>query len=699
MLGKIKGAIQDRLYKNCIEDYQRELHYQTDPYLLWVKENEEDAKEEYYPDLGVVYIEHCGRNFSLSQINKQYIVFVSGQGRIAVNAFHEVMQYFASHKEVNVVYADEDVWMLEGNEETRSELKWRSEKIGDVEHSHRIFPWTKPMWSPDTLFSFLYFGNFFAVRRAPLLELEWLGDENYKKNIYDFVLKATERGKRPGHIEKVLFHAYRRGENRVDIEERLMHDTDFIGVGKEYDFIRENAMARRGLKGRMVLDGKTGITYPIYELEGEPLISIVIPSKDNEEVLKQCIRSVYRNTDYPKFEVIVVDNGSSEAVRIALEAFQEECPFLYLYEPMEFNFSRMCNIGVKKAKGTYILLLNDDMEVIDSSWLTRMAGQAKLKHVGAVGAKLLYPNSSKIQHVGVTNTLSGPGHKLKLLDDKESYYYGRNRFIYDMIGVTAACLLMRKDYLLAMGGLFEGLAVAYNDVDLCFRLCEKGLYNVQRNDVVLYHHESLSRGDDMKDEKKLARLEREKTLLYKRHIKLYKKDPFIGTLMNDGDPEYHVRWLEDYEVFNIYACDKKLAEGKKLPSVKSMNQAIMIVVEDCGKEQFAKAVIRNGMEKKTYYLIKGWAYVPSMDNARYQFKILLVNGNGTVWELPVQKRYRKDVTAILPDETNVELTGFCSWIFEGALPPDTYDLWMTAKDGCSRQRLYRSMEKQLVIEE
>ena len=140
MLGKIKEAIQDRLYKNCIEDYQRELHYQTDPYLLWVKENEEDAKEEYYPDLGVVYIEHCGRSFSLSQVNKEYIVFVSGQGRIAVNAFHEVMQYFSSHPEVNVVYADEDAWMLEGNEETRSVLKWRIEKIVDVEHSHRIFP-------------------------------------------------------------------------------------------------------------------------------------------------------------------------------------------------------------------------------------------------------------------------------------------------------------------------------------------------------------------------------------------------------------------------------------------------------------------------------------------------------------------------------------------------------------------------------
>lgn len=151
MIGKIKGRIQDKLYKSCIEDYQRELHYQTDPYLLWVKENEEDIKEEYFPDLGVVYMEHCGRNFSLSQVNKKFIAFVSGQGRIAVNAFHEVMKYFDSHKDVNVVYADEDVWMLEGSDETRSELKWRSEKIGDIEHSHRIFPWTKPMWSPDTL--------------------------------------------------------------------------------------------------------------------------------------------------------------------------------------------------------------------------------------------------------------------------------------------------------------------------------------------------------------------------------------------------------------------------------------------------------------------------------------------------------------------------------------------------------------------
>lgn len=695
MLGKIKEAIQGRLYKKCINEYERVLRCQTDPYLLWIKENEQagrrDSNEEQRPKFDIVYMEECGREFSLSGFDKEYVLFVSEEGRIAADVYREIPQYFEMHKDVNIVYADEDTWMLEAQKEVDRDL------VND-ESAHRIFPWTKPMWSPDTLFSFLYFGNIFAVRREAYLGVKWLGDRDYRKNIYDFVLKATEHGKRPGHIEKILFHTYEKGSSREEIEDRLMHRTDFIGVGKAYDPIRESALQRRGLTGKMVEDTQTGITYPMYELPNHPLVSIVIPSKDNPDVLRQCIRSIYAHTDYPNYEIIVVDNGSTARVRIGLENFRQECAFTYLYLPMEFNFSHMCNAGVKEAKGEYILLLNDDMEAVEGSWLARLVGQASLKHVGAVGAKLLYPNSTKIQHAGITNTIYGPGHKLKQLDDSVSYYYGRNRFVYDLIGVTAACLMMRRDYFLAIGGLFEGLAVAYNDVDLCFRLCSQGLYNVQRNDVVLYHHESLSRGDDLQDERKLKRLLAEKDVLYHRHPKLYRKDPFIGTLLNSGDPEYSCRWLERYELFNIFDADDMLSESKKLPSVESMNQAIMITVEDCGKENFAKAVTKNGQKKKTYYLIKGWAYVPGMDNARYQFKILLVNSGGKVWELPVQRRYRKDVAAILPDETNVDLTGFCNWIFEGALPPDTYELWMTAKDGCSRQRLYRSMEKTLTIE-
>ena len=693
MFGKIKGILQEKLYQKCKAEYDEALRYQTDPYLLWIKENEQTAdegQESSYPALGVVYMENCAGSFSLADCDKEILLFVSERGRIAVGAFREILHYFDTHKDVNVVYADEDVWQLCEDDSAQN---------ADDADAHRIFPWTKPMWSPDTLFSFFYFGNIFAVRRSAFLDITWLGEDDYRKNIYDFILKATEDKKRAGHIEKVLFHAYRKGESRAAIEEELLHSTDFIGAGRQYDCIKEAAMARRGLNGELITEETTGISYPVYRLRGEPLISIVIPSKDNEDALKQCIRSIYAHTAYRNFEMIVVDNGSTEQVRMGLENFRQECPFTYLYIPMDFNFSKMCNLGVQEAKGEYVLLLNDDMEAVEDSWLLRLAGQASLEHVGAVGAKLLYPNTSLIQHAGIANTVSGPGHKLKKLDDSVSYYYGRNRFIYDLIGVTAACLMIRRERYLELGGLFEGLAVAYNDVDFCFRLCEKGLYNVQRNDVALYHHESLSRGDDMQDKNKLKRLMAEKDVLYQRHRQFYRQDPFIGTLMTDGEPEYGCRWLEGYELVNLSDCDDKLLQGKRLPDAATMNNAIMVVVEDCGKEQFVKALTKGGKQKKAYYLIKGWAYIPGVDNARYTFKILLVNGEGRVWELPVQKRYRKDVAAILPDEVNVELTGFCSWIFEGTLAPGTYQLWITAKDGCSRQRLYRDMERELVIEE
>lgn len=691
MLSRIKTAIQGRLYDKCIEEYERQLRCYTDPYLIWIRENEQDGKaedrEEQEPELGVVYMEDCGRSFSVSELDKEYLLFVSKEGRIAPGASREVMQYFRTHKGVNVVYADEDAWML-GQHEASG--KKQAGNPREDERTHRLFPWTKPMWSPDTLFSFLYFGNIFAVRREACLDLEWLGDWDYRKNIYDFVLKATERGGRPGHIEKILFHAYKRGDSRSGLEETLMHETDFIGVGKAYDAIRESALSRRGLRGTMVVDGETQISYPVYELPEKPLVSIVIPSKDNQEVLKQCIRSIYAHTDYPGFEIIVVDNGSTARVRVGLENFRQECPFTYLYIPMEFNFSRMCNAGVKEAGGEYILLLNDDMEVIEESWLTRMVGQASLRHVGAVGAKLLYPGSPLIQHVGVTNTVYGPGHKLKQCDDSVSYYYGRNRFIYDMIGVTGACLLMRRDYYVALGGLYEGLAVAYNDVDLCFRLCSKGLYNVQRNDVVLYHHESLSRGDDMQDEGKLKRLKAEKNELYKRHPKFYGKDPFIGTLMNDGEPQYQCRYgYDEFELYHIADSAGKVRKGKKLPEPDAMNQTLFVWTEECGAETISG---------RTGYLVKGWAYMPGLDNARYAFVLLFCDGQGTVWELPTPRRYRRDVAAVLQGEKNVDMPGFCCWISDGELPDGVYDVWLMAKDCCSRQRLYKNMERKLEVD-
>ena len=290
MLGKIKDAIQGRLYRKCIEEYERELRCQTEPYLAWVKETEQGSPASAKNAVGVVYLEKCGRTFSLAALRQDYILFVSEAGRLADRAAAEFAQYFEVHADVDIVYADEDAWMLP-----------EEQALPEDESAHRIFPWTKPVWSPDTLLSFLYFGNVFAVRRAAFLGLEWLGDDDYRKNIYDFVLKASEGEHCPGHLEKVLFHAYRTGRNRTEIEEALMHETDFIGVGAAYDSVRERAFVRRGIRAEMALAATTGITYPVYSLPDTPLVSIVIPSKDNPEVLMQCIRSIQRHTAYPNY--------------------------------------------------------------------------------------------------------------------------------------------------------------------------------------------------------------------------------------------------------------------------------------------------------------------------------------------------------------------------------------------------------------
>lgn len=685
VLGKIKAAVQDRLYQGCIEEYNGAIRYQKEPYALWIKKTEQQDEgdlEKNYPSLSVVYMEQCIEGFCLQDVKNEIILFVSKQGRISLRAFDKFVTYFEKHPNVDVVYANEDIWMLTPDKE----------EIPDDQFVHRTSPWMKPCWSPDTLLSFQYFGNIFAVRKSAFEKLQWLGDKDYKKNIYDFLLQATEGKTKVGQLEDILFHTYEKGMDAKQIEEQVMHKREFWGAGKEYDAVRQRAFARRKWSAVQTTDKVTGFTYPIYQLKEDALVSIIIPSKDNRDVLKQCIRSIYQHTEYKNFEIIVVDNGSSAQTRMSLEKFKEECAFTYLYQPMDFNFSKMCNTGVRHAKGDYILLLNDDMEAIEDTWLTRMIGQASLPHVGAVGAKLLYPNTSLIQHAGVTNTCSGPGHKLKKLDDTTCYYYGRNKLIYDMLGVTAACLLMRKKLFVKLDGLYEGLPVAYNDVDLCFRVHENGFYNVQRNDVVLYHHESLSRGDDLQDEKKLNRLKHEMEILYSRHPKLKRYDPFNARLVNSGDSEYKYTGLEWYEIAMIDNAQNKLVSGKRLPNEKHMNHAIMIVLEDCGKQ-----IYEHDEQEYSGYLVKGWAYVPGVDNARYQMKLLLRDAQGNVWEMPIMKRLREDVAAILPHEVNVELTGFCCWIAEGIMPEGTYDVWLTAKDGCSRQVLYRSAEKQLEI--
>jgi GT2 family glycosyltransferase len=178
----------------------------------------------------------------------------------------------------------------------------------------------------------------------------------------------------------------------------------------------------------------------------------------------------------------------------------------------------MCNIGAKNAEGDYLLFLNDDITADNGQWIEYMLSKAVEKHCGAVGIKLLYPDKKTIQHCGVALFPNGPVHLLQGLSDDENYAFGRNRYTYNCIAVTAAAMMVSKQKFTEVGGFDEELSVAYNDVELCLKLYEKGWYNVNIAETYLIHHESATRGNDLLSEQKLRRLDKERELLYNKHF-------------------------------------------------------------------------------------------------------------------------------------------------------------------------------------
>ena len=374
MVSKIKNQFQKRLVQREYKRYEERIAAQTLSYDEWIREKERREREclslkGRQLRLEVVSFEECRAGFSFADHKSaDVLVFHAQDGTPDTRELALVADYFARHPETVILYADED-------------------EIGP--DGKRQNPWLKPDWSPDTLISYFYFGGFFAVRREEGSHVQWLKEKDYRRNLYDFVLKAVEITGSADHIDSVLFH-------RRSIEP--------WGQEECFEDLKRAAYERRG-----------------WPLMPQGKVSVVIPSKDNPRVLSNCIHSVMEASTWRDFEIIVVDNGSSAKNRKRIERMrdmmQPQFRFLYHYEPMEFNFSRMCNIGVSMATGDYILLLNDDIEIPQEDWLEKMMEKAVLPHVGAVGAKLIYPGTEIIQHAGITNIHLGPAHKLPLRSD------------------------------------------------------------------------------------------------------------------------------------------------------------------------------------------------------------------------------------------------------------------------------------------
>ena len=359
----------------------------------------------------------------------------------------------------------------------------------------------------------------------------------------------------------------------------------------------------------------------------EEMVSIVIPSKDNVNMLKTCINSIVENTEYGNYEIIVVDNGSNDENSKKYVDKISKVNGKYIYEKMDFNFSKMCNIGAENSQGKYILFLNDDIEVTDSKWLTEMVGYCQLPETGAVGAKLLYPDTKNIQHCGVINIQNGPVHCFGNMPDGD-YYFGRTSLPYNFSAVTGACFMIKKkDFC----GFDEDFAVAYNDVDLCFSLLEKGLYNVCLNNISLLHYESVSRGDDRKNEEKLLRLYRERMKLDNKYRNYISNDLYYNTNLTQHKADFSV------EVLN------RVFASKPFKQIKNVDRYIDSNVE------YAVEYIHY----RDYITIGGYAYKEIGGYCKINL-LLFTDENALVFETDMEQRF--DLAKL--ENKNIPLCGF-----------------------------------------
>ncbi|MEC4596523.1 glycosyltransferase [Burkholderia vietnamiensis] len=453
-------------------------------------------------------------NAGLDAARGDYIVFLDHDDELTCDCLFELAKCIAA-EDPDYVYSDEDKIETDGT-------------YGQ--------PFFKPDWSPDTLMSTMYTCHVSCVRRIFQQGIGGLRSEFDGCQDWDFVLRVAERAKKISHVPKVLYHW------RV-IPASIAADLNAKPYAIDAGYrVRMAAMERRGLNGVMEpVPLLPGYFHAKYKPRGEPLVSIVIPSKNNGEVLWRCVESIQQRSAYRNFEIVVIDNGSTNSkTKERIDRMKSMDRVVVIHHDVPFNYSEINNTGVSQASGQFLVFLNDDTEVQTASWIDDMLGYAQLDHVGAVGAKLLYPGGRQIQHAGLVNLASGPGHAFLLQDADSPGYFARNLLEYNWIGVTGACLMLSREKFDRIGGFDEAFPVAYNDVDLCFRLVKAGWYNVVCPAVELIHYESLSRGRDDANAEKIERLAHDKVRLYLKHPDFFMFDPFHNPNLDQQDINFGI---------------------------------------------------------------------------------------------------------------------------------------------------------------
>jgi GT2 family glycosyltransferase len=479
----IKGLYQRVKFICGQSDVQSE-----NTYTVWQKKHQRQWRSEICCGIQLIgdrYVMVCGRNI-----------------RLAEDAIEKFEKVIAKYPNVDMIYCDHEVY----------------------QEKHVWQPCFKPDYSRAYLRSVNYIGCMVIVRKQ-LLEMIQKESENIlKSDMYELLLRISEKTDHIEHIPDILYQCEQRQE-------------------KPHKQLIEEHLKRLNVSAKVTALTDSEVCHVQYDVDGNPLISVIIPNKDHSADLERCIASLQAQS-YQHLEIIVVENNSCEQATFdCYQKLQKSDTRVRIIEwSKAFNYSAINNMAVREAKGEYVLLLNNDVAMTDQQMIEKMLGQIQQPQVGIVGAKLLYADGG-IQHAGVIVGYEGVAlHWFQGQKPVEHSYMNRSEITQDLSAVTAACMLVSKDVYIQVGGMDEQLAVAYNDIDFCLSVKKAGYHIIYDADAVGLHDESKSRGTEDTVEK-MQRFNREVNRFYKKW-KVYFKS---------GDPYYNPnlslsRWDSKYKI-------------------------------------------------------------------------------------------------------------------------------------------------------
>ncbi len=459
-------------------------------------------------------------NEAMRAASGDFFLFGDHDDLLAPDALFACVSLINARQDVELIYSDED-------------------KVDSAGRKY-FEPHFKSDYNPELLCSMNYFCHLVMVKRELCRRVGFLDSAFEGAQDYDYVLRCTEQTtpERIGHVPKILYHWRAHGGSTSENPKSKQYafDAGRRAVQAHYD--------RLGIRARVLEGEYPGLYRTEFEIAGEPLISILIPNKDHAKDLLKCIHSIEKKSDYRNYEFIVIENNSTDPETFKmyrrLERDNHKVQVVCYDNPGGFNYSAVNNFGAAYAKGEYLLLLNNDTEIINPDCLRQLLGYCQLEEVGAVGARLYYEDGV-IQHAGVVLGFGGiAGHAFIGQKRGDNGYFSRIICAQDYSAVTAACMMVKTSVFRAVGGMSEDLAVAFNDIDFCMKVRRYGKRIVYNPYAELYHYESRSRGPEDTQEK-IERFNRETALFLSRW----------GEQVKAGDPYYNPNLTLDKADFSL----------------------------------------------------------------------------------------------------------------------------------------------------